>query len=208
MKKVFALLLLAFVMCQCDFGSSDQPTKKSSRDLYPEKFTEESIADRASSLSDKLCNCDPYNIYSFNNVFTKEYGDLLKEILALPDGFNEDQTGGQWTEFSEELCGILAITGVNVNGNKAKVTMDSEYYGSDELSLVFSDDEWVIDDLGNCSKKYMKDVIQQKRKYLKSIDWLEFINDFERTGYSREEAVELSNQYKEAIETYFENYPK
>lgn len=208
MKKVFALLLLAFVMCQCNFGSSDQPTKKTSRDLYPEKFTEEYIADRALTLGDKLCNCDPYNIYSFNNVFTKEYGDLLKEIMAIPDGFNEDATGGQWTEFAGELCGLLAVTDVKVTDNKAKVTMDSEDYGLDELSLVFSDDEWLIDNLGNCSKKYMKDVIQQKRKYLKSIDWLEFINDFESTGYSREEAVELSNQYKEAIETYFENYPK
>ena len=208
MKKVCALLLLAFVMCQCNFGSSDQPTKKTSRDLYPEKFTEEYIADRALTLGDKLCNCDPYNIYSFNNVFTKEYGDLLKEIMAIPDGFNEDATGGQWTEFAGELCGLLAVTDVKVTDNKAKVTMDSEDYGLDELSLVFSDDEWLIDNLGNCSKKYMKDVIQQKRKYLKSIDWLEFINDFESTGYSREEAVELSNQYKEAIETYFENYPK
>lgn len=208
MKKVFALLLLAFVMCQCNFGSSDQPTQKTSRDLYPEKFTEDYIAERALTLGDKLCNCDPYNIYSFNNVFTKEYGDLLKEIMAIPDGFNEDATGGQWTEFAGELCGLLAVTDVKVTDNKAKVTMDSEDYGLDELSLVFSDDEWLIDNLGNCSKKYMKDVIQQKRKYLKSIDWLEFINDFENTGYSREEAVELSNQYKEAIETYFENYPK
>ena len=208
MKKVFALLLLAFVMCQCNFGSSDQPAKKSLRDLYPEKFTEEYVAERAMGLAEKLCYCDPYNIYSFNNVFTKEYGELLKEVLALPDGFNEDQTGGQWTAFSEELCSLLAVTDVKVTDNKAKVIMDSEYYGSDELSMVFSDDEWLIDNLGNCSKKYMKDVIQEQRKFFKSIDWLEFINDFENTGYSREEAVELSNQYKEAIETYFENYPK
>ena len=78
-------------MCQCNFGSSDQPTKKSLRDQYPEKFTEEYISDRAVTLADKLCNCDPYNIYSFNNVFTKDYEELLKEIMALPDGFNEDQ---------------------------------------------------------------------------------------------------------------------
>lgn len=208
MKKVLALLLLAFVMCQCNFGSSDQPTNKSLRDQYPEKFTEEYIADRAVTLSDKLCNCDPYNIYSFNNVFTKDYEELLKEIMALPDGFNEDQTGGQWTAFAEELCSMLAVTDVKVTDNKAKVMMDSEAYGTDEMSFLFVDDEWMIDNLGNCSKKYMKEQIQAKRKYLKSIDWLEFINDFERTGYSREEAVELSNQYKEAIETYFENYPK
>ncbi len=210
MKKVFAILLLAFAMCQCNSGSSsqDQPGKKSLRDKFPEKFTEEYISERASSLAEKLCNCDPYNVYSFRNVFTKEYGDLLTEALALPEGFNEDANGGVWGEFSEELCGLLAVTGVKVTDNKAKVTVDSESYGTDELSMVFSDDEWVIDNLGNCSQKFMKDVIQQQRKYFKSIDWLEFINDFENTGYSREEAVELSNQYQDAINEYFENYPK
>ena len=207
MKKVLALLLLAFVMCQCNFGSSDQPSNKSLRDQYPEKFTEEYIGDRALSLGDKLCNCDPYNIYSFNNVFTKEYEDLLKEIMALPDGFNEDQTGGQWTPFSEELCSLLAVTDVKVTDNKAKVVMDSEAYGEDVLDLVFVDNEWMIDNLGNCSKNYMKDVIQAEREYFRSIDWLEFINDFERTGYSKEQAVRLSNEYKDAIDKYFEIYP-
>lgn len=207
MKKVLALLLLAFVMCQCNFGSSDQPSNKSLRDQYPEKFTEEYISDRALSLGDKLCNCDPYNIYSFNNVFTKEYEDLLKEIMALPDGFNEDQTGGQWTPFSEELCSLLAVTDVKVTDNKAKVFMDSEAYGEDVLDLVFVDNEWMIDNLGNCSKNYMKEVIKAEREYFKSIDWLEFINDFERTGYSKEQAVRLSNEYKDAIDKYFENYP-
>ena len=211
MKKVFALLLLAFVMCQCNFqsGQQNQPNDNPNRTKYPEKFTEDYIADRSLSLADKLCNCDPYNVYSFNNVFTKEYGDLLKESLALPEGIDGDgPSAWQWIEFAGELCSLVAVADVNVTGNNAKVICDSEEYGKDELSLSFVDDEWLIDNLGNCSKKYMKDVIQEQRKFFKSIDWLEFINDFENTGYSREEAVELSNQYKEAIETYFENYPK
>ena len=54
----------------------------------------------------------------------------------------------------------------------------------------------------------MKEVIQNQRKFYKSIDWLEFIDDLESTGHSREEAVELSNQFKEEIATYFELYPK
>ena len=74
--------------------------------------------------------------------------------------------------------------------------------------MVFVDDEWLIDDLGNCSKDFMKEVIQNQRKFYKSIDWLEFIDDCESTGYSREEAVEQSNQFKEEIEVYFEKYPK
>ena len=208
MKKVLSLILLAFVMCQCNFQSSNEPTRKSNRDLYPEKFTEDYIAMRSMDLAEKLCNCDPYNVYSFNNVFTREYGDLLKEALALPTGFNEDHFE-LWMEFAGELCSLNAVTGVKVTDNKAKVTLDSdEYYGTDNLDLVFMDDEWMIDNLGNCSKKYMKEAIQDRRKYFKSIDWLEFINDLERTGSSREEAVDLADEYKQEIETYFENFPK
>ena len=208
MKKVLSLILLAFVMCQCNFQSSNEPTRKSNRDLYPEKFTEDYIAMRSMDLAEKLCNCDPYNVYSFNNVFTREYGELLKEVLALPTGFNEDHFE-LWMEFAGELCSLNAVTEVKVTDNKAKVTMDSdEYYGTDNLDLVFVDDEWMIDNLGNCSKKYMKEAIQDRSKYFKSIDWLEFINDLERTGSSREEAVDLADEYKQEIETYFENYPK
>jgi hypothetical protein len=207
MKKVLPLLLLAFVMCQCNFQSSNEPAKKSYRDQYPEKFTEEYIADRAMSLGDKLCNCDPYNVYAFNNVFTTKYGDILKEALALPLGFNEDYNL-VWTSFSEEMCRLEAVTDIKVTDNKAKVALESGYSGSDELSMVFVDDEWLIDDLGNCSKDFMKEVIQNQRKFYKSIDWLEFIDDCESTGYSREEAVEQSNQFKEEIEAYFEKYPK
>lgn len=208
MKRVLPMLLLAFVMCQCNFEpSQDQPAKKSLRDKFPEKFTEDYIGDRALTLGDKLCNCDPYNVYAFNNVFTAQYGDLLKEVLALPVGFNED-AHGVWDAFSEELCSLVAVTDIKVTDNKAKVTLDSEAYDKDNLTMVFVDDEWLIDDLGSCSKKFMKEAIQSIRKELKSIDWLEFINDLERTGYSKEEAVDLCNQYKDEVDTYFENYPK
>ena len=208
MKRVLPLLLLAFVMCQCNFGpSQDQPAKKSLRDKFPEKFTEEYIGDRALTLGDKLCNCDPYNVYAFNNVFTSQYGDLLKEALALPADYNEDYNL-VWISFSEEMCSLVAVTDIKVNDNKAKITMDSEYLGKDELSMVFVDDEWLIDDLGNCSRSFLKEVLQNQRKFYKSIDWLEYIEDLEYRGYSKEEAVEMSNQFKEEIETYFENYPK
>ena len=208
MKRVLPMLLLAFVMCQCNFEpSQDQPAKKTLRDKFPEKFTEDYIGDRALTPGDKLCNCDPYNVSAFNNVFTAQYGDLLKEVLALPVGFNED-AHGVWDAFSEELCSLLAVTDIKVTDNKAKVTLDSEAYDKDNLTMVFVDDEWLIDDLGSCSKKFMKEAIQSIRKELKSIDWLEFINDLESTGYSKEEAVDLCNQYKDAVDTYFENYPK
>ena len=54
----------------------------------------------------------------------------------------------------------------------------------------------------------MKEVIQESRKYYKSIDWREFINDLERTGISRQDAVDLADEYKQEIATYFENFPK
>ena len=209
MKKIIPLLLLALVMCQCNFQSSNEPAKKTLRDQYPEKFTEDYISDRAIGLAEKLCNCDPYNVYAFNNVFTTEYGDLLKQALALPQGIDGDgPSSGLWIEFAGELCGILAVTEVQMVDNKAKVIMDSEYYDKDELTMKFVDDEWMIDDLGNCSKKWLKDMIQESRKYYKSIDWLELIHQLEERGYDKEEAVEASDNLRQEIEEYFENYPK
>ena len=164
---------------------------------------------RASDLAEKLCNCDPYNVYAFNNVFTTEYGDLLKQALALPEGIDGDgPSSGLWIEFAGELCSLLAVTDVQVTGNKAKVIMDSEAYSKDELSMVFEDGEWMIDDFGNCSKKWLKNTIQESRKYYKSIDWLELIHELEERGYSKEDAVEASDNLREEIEAYFENYPK
>ena len=86
--------------------------------------------------------------------------------------------------------------------------MDSEAYSKDELSMVFEDGEWMIDDFGNCSKKWLKNTIQESRKYYKSIDWLELIHELEERGYSKEDAVEASDGLRQEIETYFENYPK
>ena len=160
-------------------------------------------------MAEKLCNCDPYNVYSFNNVFTAGYGDLLKEVLALPEGIDGDgPSSGLWMEFAGELCSLLAVTDVQVNDNKAKVTMDSEYYGTDEMSMVFEDGEWLIDDLGNCSKKWMKNTIKESRSFFESINWLELIHKLEDRGYSKEDAVEASDSFREQIEAYFENYPK
>ena len=153
MKKVLSLILLAFVMCQCNFQSSNEPAKKTLRDQYPEKFTSDYIAERSTALAEKLCNCDPYNVYAFNNVFTTEYGDLLKQALALPQGIDGDgPSSGLWIEFAGELCSLIAVTDVKVTDNKAKVTMDSEAYDLDELSMVFNDDGSVSPKtLGNLS---------------------------------------------------------
>ena len=210
MKKVLPLLLLAFVMCQCNFqsGQKGQPNENPNRSKYPEKFTTDYIGERTLELADKLCNCDPYNVYSFNNVFTKEYGDLLKESLALPEGIDGDgPSAWQWIELAGELCSLEAVTKIEVNGDKAKVIWEGEV-GKDELALSFVDGEWLIDDIGNCSQKYMKNKIQESRKYYKSIDWLELIHELEERGYSKEDAVRASDGLREQIETYFGNYPE
>lgn len=202
MKKVLPLLLLAFVMCQCNFQSGQNNNPNS------EKFTEDYIGERTLKLADKLCNCDPSNVYAFNNVFTEDYGNLLKESLALPEGIDGDgPSAWQWIEFAGELCSLLAVTDVDVTGNTAKVICDSEEYGKDEISLVFVNDEWLIDNVGNCSQQYMKDKIQESRRYYSSIDWLELINELEERGYSKQDAVDAAEGLKGQIEAYFENYP-
>lgn len=211
MKKVLALLLLAFVMCQCNNqpGQQNKSNENSDRSKYPEKFTENYISERSLTLADRLCESDPYNVYTFNNSFTNEYGNLLKESLALPEGIDGDgPSAWQWIEFAGELCTLEAVLEVKVDGNKAKVIWEGEYYGKDELSLSFVDGEWLIDDVGNCSQKYMRDKIQESRKYYKSIDWLELIHELEERGYSKEDAVRASDGLREQIETYFGNYPE
>ena len=210
MKKVLTLLLLAFVMCQCNnqTGQQNQSNENSDRSKYPEKFTEDYIGTRALNLAEKLCESDPYNVYTFNNSFTNEYGTLLKESLALPEGIDGDgPSAWQWIEFAGELCSMQAIIDVKLNGNKAQVIWDSEYYGEDDLSLSFVNGEWLIDDVGNCSQKYMRDKIKESRKYYKSIDWLELIHELEERGYNKEDAVRASEDLREQIETYFGNYP-
>lgn len=209
MKKVLPLLLLAFVMCQCNFQSSNEK-KDSLRDKYPEKFTEDYIGERTMELADKLCGCDPYNVYAFNNVFTDEYGDALKECLALPQGIDGDGPSSWiWIDYAGEFCSLEAILQVKLNGNKATAILDApEANGTDEVTLSFVDDEWLIDDVGIYSKKHLKNTIKEYRDYYQSIDWLQYIHELEERGYNKEDAVKASDGLRQEIETYFENYPK
>ena len=94
-----------------------------------------------------------------------------------------------------------------MTGDKAKVVWNSEAEGDDEIALSFVDGEWLIDDIGNCSKKYMRGIIQENRNYYKSIDWLDLPQKLEERGYSKEEAVQASDGLKEQIEAYFGKYP-
>lgn len=210
MKNVLVLLLLAFVMCQCNNQSGQQnQSSENASSKYPEKFTEDYIGKRCSDLAGKLCSCDPANVYAFNNVFTNEYGNLFKESLALPEGIDGDgPSAWQWIDIAGEFCTFQAVTKVEVNDNKAKVIWDSEAEGKDEIALSFVDSEWLIDNIGNCSQEYLKNKIDESRKYYKSINWLELIHQLEERGYSKEDAVQASDGLKEQIEAYFESYPE
>lgn len=210
MKKVLPLLLLAFVMCQCNFQSSqDQPNGNSNRAKYSEKFTEGYIGTQVLGLAERICNCDPYDVYSFNNVFTREYADVLKEALALPQQYNGQRECAEiWINFAGNFCSVEAISQVNVvNDNKAKAIMDCEYENV-ELDLAFVDGEWVIDDVKNFTKSDLKKLIQKDRKYFKSIDWLVEIRELENQGFTSEEAVDITTGFRQDIEVYLSKYPE
>lgn len=210
MKRVLPLLLLAIVMCQCNSqsGQQNQPAQKSLSEQYPEKFKAEYIGERVLELCQKLCDCDPSKDNAFNNILTDEYGSVFKESLALPEGIDGDGPGAWlWIEFAGEPCTVYGVIDVNVTDNKAKIIWKNDD-GEDEVALSFVDDEWLIDDIGNCSKKDLKDKILESRKYYQSIDWQELLLQLVERGYSKEDAVQASEGLKEQIETYFKNYPE
>ena len=89
MKKVLSLLLLAFVMCQCNNQpaqqnqqQNQQPAQKSLREQFPEKFTEKYIGDQAMKLIDFVPDhaFDP----SIKPAFTESYFNLLEEAWTVP----------------------------------------------------------------------------------------------------------------------------
>ena len=207
MKKVLSLLVLALLMCQCNnqSGQQNQSEKNSNQGKYAEKFSESYIGPHVLKLGDKLCNCDPYEASAFDNILTSEYGKVLKEALALPEGIDGDgPSAWLWIDFAGELCTTEAITEINlIDDNHAKVIWEGEDFGKDELALSFVDGEWLIDDIGNCSKKDLKDKIQESRQYYKSIDWQQLIQQLQERGNTPEDAAQAAEGLKGQIETYF-----
>ena len=67
MKRVLILLLLAFVMCQCNnqSGQQNQSAQKSSSEQDSEKFSKDYIGRRTLELGVKLCDCDPSKANAF-----------------------------------------------------------------------------------------------------------------------------------------------
>ena len=210
MKGVLPLLLLAFLLCQCNNQSGQQnQSQKSSSEQDSEKLSKDDIGIRVLELGNKLCNCDPSKANAFDHILTNEYGALFKEALALPEGIDGDgPSSWLWIEFAGELCTVEAITEeIEVDGNDAKVIWEGEDFGKDELALSFVDGEWLIDNIGNCSKPHLNDLIEASRAYYKYLDWQELKQTLMERGYSEQDAVQAADGLKEQIETYFKAYP-
>lgn len=211
MKRVLPLLLLAFVMCQCNnqTGQQNQPAQKTLKEQYPEQFTQEYIGTRVLELAEKLCNCDPSKANAFDGILTSEYGALFKEALALPEGIDGDgPSSWLWIEFAGEPCTVYAVIDINeIDENNVKVIWQGDEFGKDEIILSFVDDDWLIDHIGNCSKPHLNDLIEASRAYYKYLDWQELKQTLMERGYSEQDAVQAADGLKEQIETYFKAYP-
>ena len=214
MKKILPLLLLAVLLCQCN-NNPQKPQnvpEKTSRELYPEKFTESYISERTLWLADELRDSDPFNDSSFMHVFTERYYLLLKEGLALPGEFvTELPAAWFWIELVEPLCGDLVVTKVEmVDDNQAKVSFDC-YYDACGFMLSFVGDDWLIDDIENFSREYLADQIRDEREWLQSLDYQEMIEEYEvdeeLTEEEREMFIYCVNSLQEEAEEYFKKYP-
>jgi len=217
MKKIVPLLLLAFVMCQCNFNSKqNQPEEKSLRDQYPEKFTEDYIGERAKTLIDMV----PDHAFNAANkpAFTESYFNLLEEAWAVPS----NNIGGIGDE--EFLYYFLTGNGDCDCPSHPKTILETKVLGDDsamvkmnyihndhEMLLNFVNGDWVIADFDG-TKDAMAEYINTQRDMLMNLD-LNALHDTllnEMVGeFSTKEDVEAQfEEYKASIENYFNKYPK
>lgn len=195
MKKVLSLLLLAFVMCQCNLQTTQNKTEeKSPRDQYPEKFTENYICDRAKTLIDFVPDhaFDP----SIKPAFTESYFNLLEEAWAVP-------VDNEYIGDEEFLYYFMTGNGDCDCNSHPKTILDFKLLEDDsawvkmnyihqdhEMLLHFEDGEWVIADFDGTMEQ-LADYISNQRDYLMNLD-LDSV---------------LDEEYKTSIETYLNKYP-
>ena len=211
MKKFLPLLLMVFVMCQCHNNSSKQQTEpvKTARELYPEKFTESYISERTLWLADEVRGLDSDDESSYKHLFTERYYNLLKEAFALPAEFITELAGA-WVfiELVEPLCDDLVVNEVEIlDDTTAKVGFDCNY-GKCSFILSFEGDDWLIDDYGNYSREHMADMIQNERKWFRTLDFQEMLEEYEGDeAFTKEEYVEMVERLREETDAYFAQYP-
>ena len=79
-----------------------------------------------------------------------------------------------------------------------------------DMTLVFVDGDWVIDDFDD-TKAQLEEYNQQQRKYFTDLDLNEYFQKIssEVQGFMpEEELTEMFNSYREQVEAYFSKYPK
>lgn len=215
MKKVFPLMLLALLMCQCSFQTTQNTSdNKSPRDLYPERFTDSYISEKAMKLIDFVPDhgFDP----SIKVAFTDKYYSLLEEAWAVPvydiGVIGDDEwlyyfmTGNGDCDCSSHPKTILEL--MVMDDHNAWVKMN--YIHRDHnLVLHFEDGDWKIDNFDGTLDE-LENYIRDERKQLRIIDWPTYIKAQvdDLKGYMTEkEATDALNEFKSRVDAYFEKYP-
>ena len=216
MKKVFPILVLALLMCQCNSQATHNETqRKSPRDQYPEKFTENYIGERAKMLIEFV----PDHVFdqSIKPVFTGDYYKLLEEAWAVPVydngviGENEwlyyFMTGNGDCECSSHPKTILDLK--VLDDDSAWVKMNYIHQDHD-MVLHFEDGDWVIADFDG-TKDQLADYIREQRDFLVDLN-LDSFYDMMKVifgdSFTKEEAAAEYDDFKSSVEAYFKKYPK
>lgn len=218
MKKTLVLIALAFLMCQCGNQQPQQKEEapvKSNKEAYPEKFTSAYITERAQKLIDFVPDheFDPASA----PAFSKEYFSLLEEAWTFPTddllGIGSDEwlyyflTGNGDCDCASHPKTVKSLAVMNESVAKVKMNY---IHNDHDMTLVFVDGDWVIDDFDG-TKAELEEYNQQQRKYFSDIDLDEYFDkvSFEVNGFMpEEEQAEMFDSYREQVETYFKKYPK
>ena len=215
MKKVFPILVLALLMCQCNSQATHNETqRKSPRDQYPEKFTENYIGERAKMLIEFV----PDHVFdqSIKPAFTGDYYKLLEEAWAVPVydngviGENEwlyyFMTGNGDCECSSHPKTILDLK--VLDDDSAWVKMNYIHQDHD-MVLHFEDGDWVIADFDG-TKDQLADYIREQRDFLVDLN-LDSFYDMMKVifgdSFTKEEAAAEYDDFKSSVEAYFKKYP-
>lgn len=216
MKKVLALLLLAFVMCQCNNqpGQQNQPAQKSLREQYPEQFTENFIGERAKVLMESV----PDHAFNPANkpAFTESYFNLLEEAWMVPvnsfEGIGPEEflyyfvTGNGDCDCTSHPKTILDVKLLDDENALVKMNYIHEDH---DMALHFENGNWVIADFDG-TKDQLAEYIREQRDELMQLDFDSLRTSMldEADGLPKEEVEKLFNEYKSSVEAYFNKYPK
>lgn len=211
MKRVIPLLLLVLVMCQCNNRQPEQQNEpvKTARELYPEKYTEGYIGERALHLMELFSDCDGNDDLEYKPLFSERYYDLLKEANSLPKEFITELAGAWlWVYYMEYNDPEQRVTEVDLLDDSTATVMMNGQMGDYGVELSFAGDDWVIDDMPVNTREQLSRIIQQEREWFKSLDFQKMMDEFEDDeAFTKEEYVAMVEWFKQEVDTYFAKYP-